>query len=296
MTPAHPRENGLGYAVAAYVIWGLLPVYLRQMHQVPPLEFVGWRTVFSMPICLAIVIATRQGRAIRNALSQPRLAGLLGLSALLIGSNWTIYVIIINQGHIYAASLGYYINPLLNVVIGTLFLGEKLTRAKWIAVALAGVGVAILCSGAWQTLGYSLMLAFSFAIYGLLRKKIPVGALPGLTIETCLLTLPAIALIALGHGPAGLALTQSWSQGLLVAASGLATAVPLLLFTIAAQRMDYSTIGFLQFIAPTLVFFQGLWLFHEKLERAQLGCFILIWAALGVFCWDLWHTRKMARA
>jgi chloramphenicol-sensitive protein RarD len=296
MTSPHSRENGLAYALAAYVIWGLLPLYLHQVHNVPPLEFVGWRTVFSMPICLAIVIATRQGRAIRNALSNPRLAGLLGLSALLIGGNWTIYVIIINQGHIYAASLGYYINPLLNVVLGTLFLNEKLTRAKWIAVALAGVGVAILCSGAWQTLGYSLTLAFSFAAYGFLRKKIPVAALPGLTIETCLLTLPAIALIALGHGPNGIAITQGWTQGLLVAASGLATAVPLLLFTIAAQRMDYSTIGFLQFIAPTLVFFQGLWLFHEKLERAQLGCFILIWAALGVFCWDLWQTSKSARA
>jgi chloramphenicol-sensitive protein RarD len=292
MTSPNSRNGGLAYAVAAYVIWGMLPLYLHQVHNVPPLEFVGWRTLFSLPICLGIVLATRQGSAIRAVLANPRLAGLLAISALIIGGNWTIYVIIIGQGHIYAASLGYYINPLLNVLLGTLFLGERLTRAKWIAVALAGAGVAILCAGAWQTLGYSLMLALSFAAYGFLRKKVPVAALPGLTIETSLLTLPAIAMIALAHGPDGIALGQTLPQTLLVAASGIATAVPLLLFTTAAQRMDYSTIGFLQFIAPTLVFFQGLWLFHEKLQPAQLGCFILIWAALAVFCWDLWQARK----
>ena len=286
------RPNGMPYALAAYTLWGLLPLYLRLVHDVPPLEFVGWRTLFSIPVCAVIILATRQGPALVSVLIQPRRLGTLAASALLIGANWTVYVLIIQSGHIFAASLGYYINPLMNVLVGTLFLGERLTRAQWLAVGLAALGVGILAMGATQTLGWSLALAATFAAYGLVRKKAAVAALPGLTVETLLLAIPAVGMIAFGHAPDGIALGRSTGHDALIACAGIATAIPLLLFATAAQRMDYSLLGFVQFIAPTLVFLQGLLLFHEPLQPVQLASFVLIWIALGVFSWDLWRRRK----
>ncbi len=171
-------------------------------------------------------------------------------------------------------------------------LGERLSRAQWVAVGIATAGVAILAAGATATLGWSLMLACSFAAYGLVRKKAPVAALPGLTVETLVLALPGAAMIALFHGPSGVALGQSTGHDLLIAASGVMTAIPLMLFAMAAQRMDYSIIGFFQFIAPTMVFLQGLLLFHEPLQPVQLASFVLIWLALGVFSWDLWRRAR----
>ncbi|WDF73726.1 EamA family transporter RarD [Novosphingobium sp. KACC 22771] len=292
MMQPETRNDGMPYAIAAYLIWGLLPLYLRQVHDVPPFEFVGWRTLFTLPACALAIIVLRQGAALRAALSEPRKVLALAASALLIGGNWTTYVVMIQQGHIFAASLGYYINPLMNVVLGTFLLNERLNRAQWVAVALAAVGVVILASGAAETLGWSLALAATFSGYGLVRKKAPVPALPGLAIEAGLLALPAVAMIALGHGPLGITLGQGrpMHDGL-VAMSGVVTAVPLVLFAMAAQRMNYSILGFVQFLAPTLVFFEGLLLFHEPLQSAQLGAFILIWAALAVFSWDMWRRR-----
>lgn len=292
MTQPETRNDGMPYAIAAYLIWGLLPLYLRQVHDVPPFEFVGWRTLFTLPACALALIVLRQGAALRAALADRRKLVALGASALLIGANWTTYVVMIQQGHVFAASLGYYINPLMNVVLGTLLLNEKLNRAQWVAVGLAGFGVVILASGAAETLGWSLGLAATFSGYGLVRKKAPVPALPGLSIEAAILTLPGIAMIALGHGPEGITLGQGrMGHDVLVVMSGVITAVPLVLFAMAAQRMNYSILGFIQFLAPTLVFFQGLLLFHEPLQSAQLGAFVLIWAALAVFSWDMWRRR-----
>jgi len=291
-TDTQNRNNGMAYAIAAYLIWGLLPLYLRQVHDVPPFEFVGWRTLFTLPACALAIIVLRQGAALRAALEDRRKVLALAASALLIGANWTTYVVMIQRGHIFAASLGYYINPLMNVVLGTLLLGEKLNRAQWAAVGLAAAGVIILATGAAETLGWSLGLAATFSGYGLVRKKAPVPALPGLSIEAGLLALPAVAMITLGHGPEGITLGhgRGWHD-MLVALSGVVTAVPLVLFAMAAQRMNYSILGFVQFLAPTLVFFQGLLLFHEPLQSAQLGAFVLIWAALVVFSWDMWRRR-----
>lgn len=293
MTQTEPqtRNDGMPYAIAAYLIWGLLPLYLRQVHDVPPFEFVGWRTLFTLPACALAIIVLRQGGALRMALKDRRKLLALTASALLIGANWTTYVVMIQQGHIFAASLGYYINPLMNVVLGTFLLDEKLNRAQWVAVALAAIGVVILASGAAETLGWSLALAATFSGYGLVRKKAPVPALPGLSIEAGILAVPAVAMIAFGHGPQGITLGKSISHDTLVAMSGVVTAVPLVLFAMAAQRMNYSILGFVQFLAPTLVFFQGLLLFHEPLQSAQLASFLLIWLALAVFSWDMWRRR-----
>lgn len=289
-------DNGLPYAIAAYLMWGLLPLYLDLVHMVPPFEFVGWRILFTLPVCIAIVMARRQGAALRAAAFSPKLLGLLFLSALLIGTNWLTYIVAVQSGHVLATSLGYYINPLVNVLAGTVFLGERLGRLQWAAVGLAAAGVAALAGGAMETLGISLALALSFAGYGLVRKLAPVGSLPGLTIESALLALPAAGLIAwqaMEHG--GTSLGQNSGLDALVALSGVVTAVPLLLFATAARRMDYSTLGFCQYIAPTIVLLLALFVFREPLKPAQLASFALIWAAVALFSWDLWARSRASK-
>ena len=284
---------GLPYALAAYTAWGLFPLYLMAVKSIPPAELVGWRVLCTLPVCLLIVTFRRQWPDLIAALKNPKVLGWLCLSSVLIGSNWTLYVFAIVQGHVYATSLGYYINPLINVLIGTLFLGETLSRPQWLAVILAGIGVAILAAGALTTLWISVVLAISFALYGLVRRTLPVGSLPGLTVEAIVLTPIALVAIAyLASSPQGLHLGNSTSVDIGVALSGFVTAIPLLMFAIAARRMDYSTLGFVQFIAPTVVFILGLTVFHEPLKPAQLWSFIFIWGAIAIFAWDLLRRRR----
>ncbi|MEO6094006.1 MAG: EamA family transporter RarD [Novosphingobium sp.] len=291
--PSSARPSGLRFALGAYFIWGLLPLYLRLVHAVPAFEFVGWRVIFTLPVCLIVVVLRRQGAEVRAAFSNPRVVGLLTLSALLIGGNWLVYILAVQRGHIFAGSLGYYINPLVNVLAGTVFLGERLTRRQWTAVALAAAGVLLLAWGARDMLWISLTLAFSFAAYGLVRKFAPVGPLPGLTVETVLLLAPAIGIVWWqSSGVAGSSLGRSVRMDLLLACSGVVTAVPLLLFATAARRMAISTLGFVQFLAPTLMFLLGLFVFGEALRPIQLACFIAIWTAIALFCWDLWERHK----
>jgi len=236
-----------------------------------------------------LVAATRQGAKLLAALRNPRMLALLGLSALLIGGNWLIYVMAVQWGHVIAASIGYYINPLLNVLLGTVFLGERLNRRQWLAVGIAGIGVAVLGWGAGDTLGISLALAVTFGGYGLVRKLVPVDSLPGLTVESLVLAGPAVAMIAwgpaTGHGAGTMAL---------LSASGVITATPLLLFAAAARRLALSTLGFVQFISPTLQFLCGLLVFHEPLRMVPAVCLGFVWVALGVFCLDLWLKRRQA--
>lgn len=288
------RQSGLSYAVGAYLIWGLIPLYFRLLKSVPPLEVVGWRIVFTVPVCLALVAVTRQFGQIGRVLTAPKILGTLTVSALLIAVNWLIYVFAIATDHVFAASLGYYINPLMNVLAGTLFLHEKLSARQWMAVALAAIGVAVLATGALESLWISMGLALSFCGYGLVRKLAPAESLPGLTIETLVLALPAVALIGWQASQGGgVALGRSPVIDATLAAAGIVTGVPLLLFATAARRMSYSTLGFVQFLAPTLVFMLGLFVFHEPLRPVQLVSFIMIWAAIAVFCWDLLRSRSV---
>ncbi|WP_240344755.1 EamA family transporter RarD [Novosphingobium sp. THN1] len=269
-------------------MWGLLPLYFRALHAVPPLELVGWRVLFTVPVCFVIISFRKQWPAVRAALTSGHVLGLLVLSALLIGSNWLIFVIAINNGHVLATSLGYYINPLINVVLGTVFLGERLSRVQWAAVAPAGAGIAVLLGGALDTLAVALSLAFTLAFYGFVRKKAPVGAVPGLTIETMLLVLPALVIVWLGAiSPAGSALLMGGQETPLLIASGVATAIPLLLFAVAARSLPLSTLGFVQFLSPTLSFILGLTVFGESLDTTRLACFALIWSAIGLYSWDM---------
>lgn len=284
-------------ALGAYLIWGLLPLYLRLVHSVPPFEFVGWRIVFTLPLCLVFIAARRQFADLVAALRQPRIVLMLAISSLLIGVNWLIYIAAIMNGHVFATSLGYYINPLANVLIGTVFLRERLSPLQWAAVAIAAVGVAVLAWGAHDMLWIALALATSFSFYGLVRKLVPVGSLPGLTIESAILYLPAIGVVALhALGPQGTVMGSSAGISLLIALSGVVTAVPLLLFALAARRMDYSALGFVQFLSPTIVFILGLTVFGEPLRPVQLASFVLIWTAIALFVADLLRRRSGVKA
>lgn len=290
-----PPSSGLAPALAAYFIWGFLPVYLLLVRNVPAFEFVGWRIIWTLPICLLIVALRQQGPDLRAALADRRSLMTLTGSALLIATNWFVYVWAIQRGEVLAASLGYYINPLLNVLLGTLFLGERLTRLQWLAVALAACGVALLLAGALTTLWISLTLATSFAFYGLLKKQVTVGSLPGLTIETMVLLPLAMAIVMFYAGtPAGPAFGQELGQSLAIILGGVVTAVPLLFFAVAARKLDYSVLGMIQFIAPTIVFILGIAVFHQPLKPVQLACFVFIWAALALFVWDLLQRRRAA--
>lgn len=291
-SPASSPNTGLPYAVAAYLLWGLMPLYLLLVRHVPALEFLGWRILFTLPVCLLIVAVRRQGRQVLEALRTPRVVALLLASALLIGVNWLIYIIGILNGHVLATSLGYYINPLLNVLAGTLFLGERLNRRQWVAVGIAAAGVSLLAWDAREMLGISLGLAIAFSGYGLIRRAVPVGSLPGLTVETLLLLAPAVGLLAWqGAGAGELSFGRNAPDDAVIALSGVVTAVPLLLFAVAARQMDYSLLGFVQFLAPTIIFLLGLFVFHEPLRDVQMACFALIWSAVALFIWDLWSRR-----
>ena len=288
-----PRPSGVPMALGAHLIWGLLPLYLILVRQVPPFEFVGWRVIFTVPICLLLIALRRQLPELRAALADRKVLRNLCISAVLVGANWLIYIAAVQSGHIFAASLGYYIIPLVNVLTGTVFLGERLSPRQWWAVALAGVGVSLLAWGALDMLWISLSLAITFSTYGLVRKTTPVGSLPGLTIETAVLMLPGIGIVLwYAQTPAGMSFGQDISSSLLIAGSGVITAVPLLLFAIAARRMDYSTLGFFQFVSPGIVFLLGLFVFHEPLRSVQLASFIVIWCAIALFVWDLLARRN----
>lgn len=294
MNEAAPdARSGLPAALSAYLIWGFLPLYLILVRVVPPVEFVAWRIVWTLPLCLVIAAYRHQLAEIGAALRSPRILATLVLSAALIGINWLVYIWAIQAGEVYAASLGYYINPLVNVLLGTVLLGERLSRRGWTAVGIAAAAIMLLLlGGAITTLWISLTLALSFGTYGLLRKRVPVGALPGLTIESLLLLAPALGIAAwYAAGPAQSSFGHDPQLSALIVLGGAVTAIPLWLFAVAARRMPYSMLGFVQFLAPTIVFVLGLTVFDKPLLPAQLAAFVAIWIAIAVFVWDLRASR-----
>lgn len=287
-------RSGVPFALGAYTLWGVLPLYLVLLNSVNPFALVGWRVIWTLPLCVLALLVRRQIADVIRALGRPRVLAMLALSGSLITLNWIVYVVAVQRGEFFAASLGYYINPLINVLLGTVLLRERLSMLQWLAVGVAAIGVAVLAAGAGSSLIISLALAFSFAFYGLIRKRVDVGALPGLSIEVMLLAIPAVATVWLMPAsdpatPGGLPL-----QGLLLGA-GVMTAVPLVLFAEAARRLDYSVLGFFQFLAPTLVFIFGLTILKEPLEPLRLVSFIFIWIAIALFCTDLVLRQRKRR-
>jgi chloramphenicol-sensitive protein RarD len=294
--PAH-RSTGLAFAFATYLFWGLMPFYFAAIGVLPAFQVTALRVLMTLPLCLLFVTVRREWAAVRAALASPRILAMLAASALMIAGNWLIYVYAVVSQQVFAASLGYYINPLANVAAGYLFLGERLSRGQWIAVALAATGVAVLAAGAHATLLVSLGLAACFCGYGLIRKVVATEALPGLTVEILLLTLPALAVqLWYSSGPSGSGFGRSTGFDLIVLSSGPVTAIPLLLFSAAARRLPYSTLGFIQYLTPTIVFVLGLFVFREPLRPVQLVSFALIWLAVAVFSLDALSGQRRRKA
>lgn len=289
-------QGGLPFAIGAYGIWGFVPLFFKLLESVPAVEVLAQRIVWSLPLCFVIMLFRRQIGEYLAALRDWRVLRMLFASAVLIAVNWLVYLHAVFTDHVLAASLGYYLNPLVNVLLGMMFLGERLSRLQGLAVVIAAAGVVILLAGALDTLWISLTLALTFGVYGLLRKVVPVGSLPGLAIETTLL-LP-LALVATGYfiwiGD-GRGFGSDMGISLLLASGGIVTAVPLLLFATAARRMSYAALGFVQYLAPSIAFLLSLLVFDEPLKPAQLACFVLIWTSIAVFSFDMWRKMRADR-
>lgn len=276
-------RTGLLQGLGAYGIWGLLPLFFWLLDGVDSGEVVAMRVLWSVVLLGVLIVALRRVPHFLAAVRSRRAMTYLGISAALISVNWLVYVWAVQHNHVLEASLGYFLNPLVNVLLGVVLLRERLGAAQIAAVALAAIGVAVLAVGAGQGIWISLALAFSFGFYGLVRKIAPVESLEGLTIETAILApIAAIYLYWLsGHAGLGFGQTPLWTIALTL--SGIVTATPLLLFAAAARRLPYSTLGLLQYLAPTMQFALAITFFGETMTMAHAICFALIWTGLAIY-------------
>ncbi len=289
-------NQGILYAISAYVTWGVFPAYWKLLHHVPALQLLSHRIIWSFLILLAFVLVTKQWKAFQAAISSRRVLFIYLAAAILIGVNWLTYVWAVNAGYIVETSLGYFINPLLNVLLGVVFLRERLRRFQWLPVVMAAVGVTYLTVVYGRLPWIALTLAFSFGIYGLVKKTAPLGALFGLSLETGILFLPALGWLVFSEASGqGAFLHAGAGSDLLLVGAGLVTTVPLLMFASAAQRIPLSLLGIIQYIAPTLQFLLGVLVFKEPFSHSQLIGFGIVWAALVLFWGEGLWTRSRTR-
>jgi chloramphenicol-sensitive protein RarD len=293
LSSASPASRGFAAAIAAYLLWGVFPLYLRPLIGVPPLQIIAHRVVWSSVLVLALLGVRGELKKLRAALAEPALCARLALTATLISINWLAYVWGVSHGRVVETSLGYFINPLVSVLLGVVVLRERLDRLQWIAVTLAAGGVAVLTVAARAIPWIALVLAVSFALYGLLRKVMRVDALPGLGAETLLLAPLALGyLIACEVHDSGVFGHASLALDALLIGGGPVTAVPLFLFAYGARRIPYSTIGLLQYLSPTLQLACGVFVFGEPFSGARTAGFALIWLALLVFAANGLHRAR----
>lgn len=279
------HRAGLIYGIGAYALWGFLPLYLHLLSAVPPAQVLSHRVLWSLLLLGAIVVATRRLPALVAA-ARVRVLLMLTGSAALIAINWFVYIWSVANAHLVEASLGYFINPLVNVALGTMLLGERLGRMQAAAIALAAVGVVILAVSGGGAIWISLALALSFGVYGLIRKVAAIDALGGLTIETAILAPLALAVLWYASDTGTAAFGTSARIDWLLILAGPVTAAPLLMFAAGARRLRYTTMGLLQFIAPTLQFLEAVLLYREPVRPAQLATFALIWAGCALYAWS----------
>jgi len=278
-------------------MWGLLPLYFHALSAVAPLDVVLHRSLWSLAFVLVLLAVSRRWEWLRDIARAPRALGTFALSALLLSSNWLIYVWAVHQGRVVDASLGYFITPLVNVVLGYFVLHERPRTVQWIALGIAAVGVLWLTVAAGALPWVGLALAATFGLYGLMRKTSRLGALEGLSLETAMLAPLAAGLLAWRSSPGGGAHGLDASLLGLLALSGPVTALPLLLFAAGARRMPLTTLGVLQYISPTVQFALGVWLFKEPLGGTRLAGFMLIWLALVIYTAEgLVAMRRAPRA
>lgn len=290
-SPSAPDRTGLALGVGAYALWGVLPLYIHLLRQVPALQLLAHRVLWSLVLLVLILAALRRIRPVIAAARGRTLLLLLG-STLLIAVNWIVYIWAVQNGHVLESSLGYFINPLVNVALGVALLGERLRRMQGVAIGVAAAGVAILAAAGGGALWISLALAVSFGGYGLLRKVVAIDALGGLTVETLLLAPFCLALLLHASAAGVGAFGHSLRIDLLLVLAGPVTAVPLLMFAGAARRMPYATLGLLQYIAPSLQFLLAVLFFGETVRAVHLITFALIWAGCALYAWDSLRTLR----
>ena len=286
--------SGFWSGVAAYSIWGLVPIYWKLLTHVPAIQVLGHRIVWSLAVLLVLIVVLRRGRSPFANVSR-RVVGLYAIAAALIAVNWFTYIFAVNAGFIVETSLGYYITPLVNVLFGVVFFHERMRPAQWIAIAIATAGV-IELTYAYGTLPWiAFALAASFGSYGLAKKKAPLDPLEGLTLETAILAPLAIVYLAILHqtGEGAFLRTGATSDALMIG-GGLVTTVPLLLFAAAVRSVPLSVIGILQYIGPTLQFLLGVFVYDEPFSQMQLVGFSIVWVALAVYAGDSLRARRVA--
>ncbi|WP_426173224.1 EamA family transporter RarD [Massilia sp. TWR1-2-2] len=288
-------RTGIISATLAFLCWGLFPLYFNALKDVPPGQILAHRVVWSLLFLAIVLTFRRQWSWLPAVLRRPRVIGSFVASAVLLSVNWLVYIWAVNNGHVIEGSLGYFINPLVNIMFGYLILKERLRPVQWMAIALAALGVAWLT---WQTGSVpwiALILASSFGAYGLMRKTAALGALEGLSFETMVLFPLALGYLAwLGlHGENGFINAASDDTRWLLVAAGPITAIPLLLFASGARKIPLAVLGMLQYISPTIQFLLGVWLFHEAFTAERLVGFLLIWSALALYAAEgLWRNRQ----
>lgn len=295
---SNTTRQGIFFALGAYFIWGIAPVYFKLIHYVPASEILTHRIIWSFFFMVLLISLSRQWRQTRQILHTPWKLLALALTAVLIGGNWLLFIWAVNNHHMLEASLGYFINPLVNVLLGMVFLGERFRRMQWLAVILAICGVLVQLWTFGSVPVIALGLAFSFAFYALIRKKIAVDAQTGMLVETLwLLPAGAIYLFAIADTPTSHLSDNGWLLNLLLIAAGVITTIPLLCFTAAATRLRLSTLGFFQYLGPTLMFLLAVTFYGEIPGPDKLVTFAFIWAALALFILDAVYTvRRGQRA
>ncbi len=283
---------GLLFGVGSYVLWGLFPLYWPLLQPASPLEIVSHRAVWTLVFCLIVLALSKQLHSMIAIVKKPKIMAGLFLTTILVSINWLTYIWATNNGHIVEAALGYYINPLIIIAFGVLLLREKMRPLQWLAVGIAAIGVAILTFDYGRLPWVAISLALSWGTYGLVKKKLDLGALDGLAIETLISLIPYVGyLIYLGSQGTG-QFGQSPGLTILLISAGAVTAIPLLLFNGSTTRLPYSTIGLLQYITPTIQFSIGVWVRHEDMPAARWIGFVVIWLALIALAVDLVRSSR----
>jgi chloramphenicol-sensitive protein RarD len=288
------RRAGVASGLAAYGLWGLFPLYFPLLEPAGGVEIVAHRVIWSLVFIAVLLTAVRAWPQVRVTVPHPLPLLVLSGAAVLIAGNWLVFVYGVNSGHVVETSLGYFINPLVSVLLGVLVFGERLRRPQWVAVGIAAVAVGVLTVDYGRPPWIALVLAVTFGLYGLMKKLVRVAAAPGLFVETALVVVPAVTVLAVlharGEGTAG---TAGTGHLLLLLSSGVATAVPLLLFAGATRRIPLSTVGLLQYVTPLMQLAIGVFVYDEPMPPARLAGFVIVWIALAVFTVD---SLRSARA
>lgn len=285
-------NKGILYGIGAYVLWGFFPIYWKFLRQVPALQVIGHRIGWSFVLLMVYILLTRRGRDFRGTAFKSKTIGIYSIAAVLLSFNWLIYVWGVNAGFIVETSLGYFINPLLSVLLGVLFLRERLRPVQWIPVGLAAIGVGYLTFVYGRPPWIALSLAFTFGFYGFVKKLSPLGSLYGLALETGIVFPVALVYLAAAEfGGAAAFLHEGALTDLFLIGAGLVTTIPLLMFASAAKQIPLTVVGLLQYIAPTLQFLIGVFVYREPFDRAHLIGFGIVWVALVIF----WVENYLAR-